>query len=532
MRLRTQLLLLIAVLVAAVLLLSLAIIYRDVRRQVLEQQSKALTVALTTFRSQENERFQRLSLLARVLEAEPGFRTILRRTDFATLQDHVANVVMPEYGLDLLVLADGQGSLTFESDRPEPPRGPLELRSALQTEPTTGYWLRQGKLFQVASTPLYDAGDVIVGTAILGLAVDQPLVDRLAHDTNSFVQLEAGGKVLATTFPGSSKDEFDQRQAALGTVARLEVAQSTREHLAFLEATRGQLYLLGLGAVGVALLLSFPLLGRLTNPVERMQQAQAELKAVVEGNLDGLLALDPTGRARLANPAAAVALGRPVEELVGQDLRELFPVTDRLVERSVIEREGHAWEVTRTRVRAGAGEVGTLVVLRDATRESHLEERLGELFERLSRLLDPKLLAARNLAALALLERSEVVLRKGRFVFSAWPEAVLEDPPPVEADPTWLRLVLDNLLANAMEPVALRVWRDGGAARVEVTSGGPPVPPELHRAVLSGPLPRPAVPGRPSGLGLGLTVAQELLALHEAHLELEGTTVWFRLPAC
>lgn len=541
MRLRTRLLLLIAVLLGGVLLLSLAIVYRDVRRQVLEQQSRALSVSLATFRGQEEERFERLSLLARVLEAEPGFRTILRRTDFATLQDHVVSVVMPEYGLDLLVLTDGTGRLLYESDLSTAPTGTLPV----SPEPGTDYWLREGVLYQVATTPLYDAGDVISGMAVLGLRVDQPLIDRLARDTSCLVQLEtSGGQVLASTFPTAvtlgrtgnqatfGQDEFDLRRAPLQGVATLVLGQSTRDHLAFLESTRGQLYLLGAAALLVALGVSFPLLGRLTNPVERMEQAQAELQAVVESNLDGLLALDPRGHVRLANPAAAVALGRPLEELLGQDLGHLLPVTERLVERSLLEREGHVWEVTRTRVRAGGGEVGTLVVLRDATRERSLEERLGDLFERLAGTLDPGLLAARNLTALALLERKAVKLARERFSFEQWPEARLDDPPCVELDPGWMRLVLDNLLANAVAPVALSVARDGGGARVEVRSGGPPVPPSLHRALTSGPLPRPSVPGRPAGLGIGLYVAQELLALHETRLELEGTTVWFRLPAC
>ena len=378
---------------------------------------------------------------------------------------------------------------------------------------------------------------------MLGLRVDQALLDKLAADTGCLVQLEASGHVLGSTFlPGTpvlarsgeavvvGRDEFDLREAPLGRVAVLVLGQSTREHLAFLESTRLQLYGLGLAAMVVALLASFPLLRRLTNPVERMQEAQAELKAVVEGNLDGLVALDREGIVRLANPAAAVALGRSVEELLGHELTGVsFAADERLVESTLLEREGYVWEVTRTRVLAGGGQVGALVVLRDATRERRLSERLGDLFERLSRQLEPGLLAARNLAALALLQRGALVLSLQRYAFV---DGELEDPPEVEADPEWLRLVLDNLLANAMEPAVLRVSRDGGSARVEVSSGGPPVPPSLLRAVLAGPLPRPAVPGRPAGLGIGLHVAQEILVLHGSHLELEGTTAWFRLPAC
>jgi diguanylate cyclase (GGDEF)-like protein/PAS domain S-box-containing protein len=47
--------------------------------------------------------------------------------------------------------------------------------------------------------------------------------------------------------------------------------------------------------------------------------AGADLRALVDANADGMLVCDPDGRIRYANPAAATLLGRPPDELVGED---------------------------------------------------------------------------------------------------------------------------------------------------------------------------------------------------------------------
>ncbi|MEW6277650.1 MAG: ATP-binding protein [Candidatus Eremiobacterota bacterium] len=572
MRLRSRLLLLLAGSLAAVLLVSLAVIYRDVRSQIVAEQNRTLQVSLAAFRNLEEQRFQRLELLGRILEAEPGFRTILRRTDYATLKDHVLTVVLPEYELDLVALTDARGRILFDSSR-EAPGQALERPSvslALEGQGAADYWAEGSRLYQIVSLPLTDAGDLVDGTVSVGLEVRHELLVGLERDTTSQVLIAASGARVASTFPpgqevavldclvpGERERRFETRlgrtdlevlQAPLldcqgKPTAYLLLGQNTRDKLAFLEVTRRKLYLLGLLALGLAMAASYPLIGRLANPVERMERAQAELQAVVRANLDGLVALDRQGRITLANPAAALALGRAPEELSGLPLSGLLPeviaadlLGDRRVEQAVLEREGFRWELTRTFVRAGEGEVGSLVVLREVTRAEEERARERELFQRLACLDGLAHLARRNLAWLA-------VPGDSPHVRVSWEDLVgrldgvrveLEDPPAVEADPDALELALRNLLSNASQPAVLRVSRDGGAARVTVSDPGPGIPPGLETAVLEGPVPRPAVPGRPRGLGLGLWVVQDVLERHGARLSLSRGaefSVSFTLPA-
>jgi signal transduction histidine kinase len=102
---------------------------------------------------------------------------------------------------------------------------------------------------------------------------------------------------------------------------------------------------------------------------------------------------------------------------------------------------------------------------------------------------------------------------------------VVEDPPaPVElvADRMKLRIVLTNLIRNALEAVpegrgevriATAVSESG--VRVSVQDSGPGVPDEVRRRLF-----RPFSSGKASGTGLGLAVARKLVEVHGGELDL------------
>ena len=58
------------------------------------------------------------------------------------------------------------------------------------------------------------------------------------------------------------------------------------------------------------------------------QRSETLLRAVVEGTTDAVFVKDCDGRYLLANEATASFIGRPVDEVLGRDDRELFPATD------------------------------------------------------------------------------------------------------------------------------------------------------------------------------------------------------------
>jgi signal transduction histidine kinase len=121
---------------------------------------------------------------------------------------------------------------------------------------------------------------------------------------------------------------------------------------------------------------------------------------------------------------------------------------------------------------------------------------------------------------------------------------VAPDLPDVRADASCIGLALTNLLTNAMKfsprdgDVTLSVARDGDtdALAFRVTDTGPGVPPEFANRIFEKffRIPRP---GGPTGAGLGLSIAKEIVVAHHGRIGVEpapngatGSTFYFTLP--
>lgn len=123
-----------------------------------------------------------------------------------------------------------------------------------------------------------------------------------------------------------------------------------------------------------------------------------------------------------------------------------------------------------------------------------------------------------------------------------WDAALPPDLPTVEVDPDRLAQVVGNLLSNAIKytpakgSVSVAVGVEGDEVWIRVSDTGPGIPPEEKTRIFS-PFYR-SHPGRrfPQGMGLGLSIADSLVAAHGGRLELESTpglgshfTVWLPL---
>ncbi|HTW91405.1 MAG TPA: ATP-binding protein [bacterium] len=106
----------------------------------------------------------------------------------------------------------------------------------------------------------------------------------------------------------------------------------------------------------------------------------------------------------------------------------------------------------------------------------------------------------------------------------------------VDADPNQLRQVFLNLILNAVQAmqtggqVALDVRQEAGSTRVSVRDTGPGIPPDKLKQVCE-----PFYSTKPGGTGLGLSVAQRIVAEHGGRLEITcatgaGTTATVILP--
>jgi two-component system sensor histidine kinase/response regulator len=115
------------------------------------------------------------------------------------------------------------------------------------------------------------------------------------------------------------------------------------------------------------------------------------------------------------------------------------------------------------------------------------------------------------------------------------------DPVPSFFDPNIVRRVIGNLLGNALKfsptggRVGVRISREAGAARVEVSDNGPGIAPEHHQRIFEkfGQL---ETGQKRSGSGLGLTFAKMAVEAHGGQIGVrsalgQGSVFWFTLPA-
>ena len=115
-------------------------------------------------------------------------------------------------------------------------------------------------------------------------------------------------------------------------------------------------------------------------------------------------------------------------------------------------------------------------------------------------------------------------------------------PPALRSDPRLLRLVVVNLVGNAIKftpagAVEIEVSRDAGSHRILVEDSGPGIPPQDHDRIFEPfeqmePLPHKHT----RGVGLGLSIVKEMVEALSGRIELrsalgQGSTFTVTLPA-
>jgi signal transduction histidine kinase len=305
-------------------------------------------------------------------------------------------------------------------------------------------------------------------------------------------------------------------------------------------------------------------------------------RTLLDGMRDGVLMWDENGRTAVVNPAATELWGRPPQR---DDVTGLTSDTDGTV---TVDRDGRDVEVSIFAIGDGG-----MALLRDVTAERELERKrrdmqrlvshelktplasiagFGETLERyeldtdeqrrvaslirreslrlgamvttfldLERLDSDHVARSRELTDLGELvgQRLEILAQTARVRGQAI-ASELATGVAVRGSSELLARVVDNLVGNALKysddgtQVEVTVRREGDRAILAVADHGPGIPIEARQHLFERFYRVPGVRG--SGSGLGLAVAEEVVAWHGGCIELdstvgEGSTFVVRLPA-
>jgi signal transduction histidine kinase len=554
---------------AALVVLAIAVAVSRVTISVTSRSETELKRGLTDaaalveeFSRTQVDRFERDS---RLIASLPVLRGAVATGDAPTVQPIVDEYQKLLDG-DVLIVTDLQGRVlagsgTFAGN-------PDTIAKILAAKPADGagswFWTYPGGVLLVTAVPME-----LLGTLVVGVRLDQIVVDRLQGLTRSDIALLTGRTVIVSTLPADRAAELGRVRAG-GTAAAVHlggeeyaihevrlaaagvagadliavVLRSRTEQIAFLSVLYREVALTALGAVLIATLLGYGIARTVTRPLRAVTATMREMAAT--GNLAGV----------------APSPGRWDDEdarLLATTFRQMTSSLDRS-QREMAQRErlsslGRLSAVVAHEVR------NPLMIIKAAVRSlrrartpdvvESVSGSIEEEVERLNRVVSDVLDFARPLR-LNLAPADLVSICRDAAASATSGQAdvpvTLEAAPGLEGllvttDAERLRTVLTNVLANAQQavrehagqdprtPVRLQVQRSAkGEARLTVVDTGSGIAPvDLPRVF------EPFYTTRRSGSGLGLAITRNIVeglggTIHVRSEVGRGTTVEMLLP--
>jgi signal transduction histidine kinase len=314
-----------------------------------------------------------------------------------------------------------------------------------------------------------------------------------------------------------------------------------------LPSLRSQDWTLSLGAAAfvalslVCVLLAFLVARDLGSGVSQIEERLHELDRDFSSSAKPFLGLDELSRIYQGVNQLAESLRQKIEQ--ERCLREQLRHKERLaalgqVAAGVAHELRNPLATIRLRTQMNQRAVSDSAVQQSCSMVLEEIDRLNGIVERLlyfSRPLNLKvepfdlvLLLRDCVDAKATLVRSESV----RFLFDATSASVI-----IRGDRSKMYQVFDNILSNAIDAlgpvgtVELRVLDQNGYVIVECRDDGHGVPEEIRDKLFD-----PFFTTRPKGIGLGLSIAYEIVQAHDGTTEIasspvKGTIVTVRLPS-
>jgi adenylate cyclase len=209
-----------------------ALVLNANRRNALRQIDTDLETGARIFTTLKNQRIEELSVQARLLAYDYGFKQAFGASadDPATMRLAMQNS-RDRIRADFFVLVSLEGRVLFDSE--QAPRdgtafdlpGLIAAAEAAPSAETRGLALRDGKLFAVVVVPLL-APDPEAWIC-LGFRIDDAFAQELGALTKqavSFLQQDTGGKVLASTLPAAQAAALPGARLPLDRTGQLVLA--------------------------------------------------------------------------------------------------------------------------------------------------------------------------------------------------------------------------------------------------------------------------------------------------------------------
>jgi signal transduction histidine kinase len=540
----------------------------DITARSLEEEVQA---SFQAYRSLWQSRLSRLASLSLILSQMSDVRAAFSTGDQATIHDTAGELWSKASDENALFLVtDPRGRLVAslsgvpESDAWQ--RIAVVAQAAKRfPEQASGFMLKEGRLYQVAVTPVYvqsGRGLALLDVLVAGYNVDHLVAQRLKESTggSEFLFL-SGGRVIASTLNPRATGELAKAIASGAgrtihrisdgvteyaplvtplediegrTIGELWIFRSFENARQALMVLRRNIILLGLLAVLAGLGLTYLLARNIMRPVAKLDRAAAE---VARQNYDYRVPVDSRDElGRLAetfnNMCASIQSAR--RELIRH---ERISTIGRLSSSIV-----HDLRNPLAAIYGGAeimvdSEIAPPQLKRLAGNIYRASRRIQELLQDLVNVGRGKTEGAEvcrlhEVAAAACDSLAPAAEAQGVTVRIEVPESI---ELPLER--ARVERVFINLVDNALEAMpaggAIHIGAtiDADAATIQVTDTGPGISPEIREHLF-----QPFVSsGKKNGLGLGLALSRQTILDHGGDMWVEsepgrGARFFIRLP--
>jgi len=549
-RMRTTLLVCLVSVSFGVIALSLTIVHNILQKQVRRDISADLERSIFTLRNIQAQRQQMLSREVSLLAALPILKSLMTTSDERTIRDGAADFYELSGG-DLFALADGNGKpvAVYEGGASRDPASLAQsiipqIHGAVQPS----YAMVRGNLFEVAVQPLYfgaAASGTRLGYVLLGYSVDRRLAEEVSQATSAEVVFYADRTMVATTLDDRYKAESARRsQDLLSSGAQEADTWIGGEH--FVHAA---VLLSGTAAprVQLVVLKSYDQASRFITHLNRILVTLGVVLSLFSGALAVYLSATITRPLdRLVAGARALGGGNfdyQLQRAGAREIRELGDAFDRMRCRLRAAREelvaaerlatigqmassiSHDLRHYLSAVYANAEFLGYGSLGPDERLELLAEIRQG--VRGMTDLIDSLLLFSRTGQSLQLsFESLPFLAERAVAMVHAHPDAqnvhiVLDPMPQVEGwlDARKIERAIYNVLLNGCQAARqgggapeIRITLSESAEQIafSITDNGPGVSEAIRESLF-----QPFVSvGKPSGTGLGLTLAQKIAQEH------------------